>query len=87
MVYSLLLHTASLMDDTSFFVVADWDDFNEIIFFSDILYNSVIAYHLCPYMNYILYEFVFVDNSLSAIYVIDVSGNRQCCVASFSDIA
>lgn len=85
--YYNLLYTASLMDDTSFYVVADWDDFREIVFFSDNLYNSVIAYHLCPFINYMLYEFVFLNQSLSAIYVIDPSGNRQCCIASYSDIA
>ena len=81
-------HSAVLKSyDCSFFVVASIDDYSNILFFSNCLYHAVFVYETIPSFDYLLYEFVIIDNSITAVYIIDVHGKRLTCLASYSDIA
>lgn len=81
-------HSAVLNSyDCSFFVVASNVDYSNILFFSNCLYHAVFVLEHLPSFDYLLYEFVIVDNSITAVYTIDVHGKRLECFASYSDIA
>lgn len=71
--------------DCSFFVVASNVDYSNILFFSNCFYHAVFVYENLPFFDYLLYEFVIVDNSITAVYTIDVHGKRLECFSSYCE--
>lgn len=77
-------HSAVLKTyDCSFFVVASDVDYTDILYFSKCFFHSVFVLEHLLSFDYLLYEFVIVDNCITAVYTIDVYRKRLKCLFSY----